>query len=55
MGGDKTGDARFYEWFVPKCEAIWEEYLDWLEKQEQEEPKGAAKGKADGKRGGKRK
>jgi len=27
IGGDKTGDGRFYERMVPKAEAIWEQYL----------------------------
>jgi Phage derived protein Gp49-like (DUF891) len=27
MGGDKTGDPRFYEEQVPRAEAIWELYL----------------------------
>lgn len=27
VGGDKTGDNRFYERMVPKAEAIWEQYL----------------------------
>jgi hypothetical protein len=27
LGGDKTGDDRFYEAFVPRAERIWEEYL----------------------------
>jgi hypothetical protein len=27
IGGDKTGDDRFYETMVPKCERIWGEYL----------------------------
>ena len=27
LGGDKTGDDRFYETFVPRAERIWEEYL----------------------------
>ncbi len=27
LGGDKTGDKRFYLWAVPKAEAIWEQYL----------------------------
>jgi hypothetical protein len=27
IGGDKTGDDRFYEVFVPKAESIWEQYL----------------------------
>jgi hypothetical protein len=26
IGGDKTGDDRFYETFVPVAERIWEEY-----------------------------
>lgn len=27
LGGDKTGDKRFYKAFVPKAERIWEGYL----------------------------
>lgn len=27
LGGDKTGDDRFYERFVPICEELWKEYL----------------------------
>jgi hypothetical protein len=27
IAGDKTGDDRFYETFVPQAEAIWEQYL----------------------------
>jgi hypothetical protein len=27
LGGDKTGDDRFYETFVPRAELIWVEYL----------------------------
>jgi len=27
LGGDKTGDDRFYSWVIPKAEAIWEQYL----------------------------
>ncbi len=27
IGGDKTGDGRFYEVMVPKAEAIFDEYL----------------------------
>jgi hypothetical protein len=27
IGGDKTGDERFYDRMVPKAEAIWEQYL----------------------------
>lgn len=28
LGGDKTGDGRFYETMIPACERIWKEYLD---------------------------
>lgn len=28
IGGDKTGDKRFYERMIPLCERIWKEYLD---------------------------
>jgi hypothetical protein len=28
IGGDKTGDGRFYERMVPVAERIWKEYLD---------------------------
>ncbi len=34
LGGDKTGDERFYETFVPRAEQIWTEYLNDLEKNE---------------------
>jgi len=27
IGGDKTGDKRFYERFIPIAERIWKEYL----------------------------
>lgn len=27
IGGDKAGDKRFYEWIIPRAEAIWEQYL----------------------------
>ena len=27
LGGDKTGDGRFYERLIPKAEKIWEQYL----------------------------
>jgi hypothetical protein len=27
LGGDKTGKARFYEEYVPRAEALWEQYL----------------------------
>lgn len=28
IGGDKTGDGRFYERMIPISERIWKEYLD---------------------------
>jgi hypothetical protein len=28
IGGDKTGDSRFYEQMVATSERIWKEYLD---------------------------
>lgn len=28
LGGDKTGDNRFYATMIPKAEAVWESYLD---------------------------
>jgi hypothetical protein len=34
LGGDKTGDDRFYETFVPRAEQVWAEYLAALEKEE---------------------
>jgi len=27
IGGDKSGDARFYDRMIPKAEAIWTQYL----------------------------
>jgi hypothetical protein len=27
IGGDKTGNHRFYEEFIPRAEKIWEQYL----------------------------
>jgi hypothetical protein len=27
IGGDKTGDTRFYEVLIPQAERIWEQYL----------------------------
>lgn len=32
LGGDKTGDDRFYERFVPHAERLWAEYLAILKK-----------------------
>jgi hypothetical protein len=31
LGGDKTGNDRFYETFVPRAEVTWAEYLAGLE------------------------
>ena len=28
IGGDKTGQDRFYEEMIPQAETIWKEYLD---------------------------
>ncbi len=30
LGGDKTGDDRFYERIIPRSERIWERYLQEL-------------------------
>ncbi|HEX4497430.1 MAG TPA: type II toxin-antitoxin system RelE/ParE family toxin [Thermoanaerobaculia bacterium] len=30
LGGDKTGDDRFYAWMIPRAETIWERYLQRL-------------------------
>jgi hypothetical protein len=27
LGGAKVGDDRFYRWFIPQAEGVWEEYL----------------------------
>jgi hypothetical protein len=27
LGAAKVGDDRFYEWFVPQAEKLWERYL----------------------------
>ena len=27
LGGDKTGDPKFYDWFIPQAERVWEQYL----------------------------
>jgi len=31
IGGDKTGDARFYKKIIPKADAIFDTYLEDLE------------------------
>jgi hypothetical protein len=30
IGGDKTGDERFYETYVPRADTLYDEYLDEL-------------------------
>jgi hypothetical protein len=35
LGGDKTGDDRFYKTFVPSAEQIWADYLADLKKEEE--------------------
>jgi hypothetical protein len=37
LGGDKTGDGRFYERFVPQAESIWETYLSEISREKEEE------------------
>ena len=27
LGGAKVGDDRFYRWFIPQAENVWEQYL----------------------------
>jgi hypothetical protein len=27
LGGAKSGDDRFYRWFIPQAESVWEQYL----------------------------
>jgi hypothetical protein len=33
IGGDKTGDKRFYERMIPIADALYDEHLDELEKE----------------------
>lgn len=33
IGGDKTGDDRWYEWMVPRAERLYEEHLAELRKE----------------------
>ncbi|MEM6415377.1 MAG: type II toxin-antitoxin system RelE/ParE family toxin [Pseudomonadota bacterium] len=33
IGGDKTGDKRFYEKFVPIVDRLYDEHLDMLKKE----------------------
>jgi hypothetical protein len=34
IGGDKTGNDRFYEQFAPLADSIYEEYLKEIKKEE---------------------
>ena len=34
LGGDKTGDDRWYETMIPKADTIYEEHLKTLEKEQ---------------------
>lgn len=34
IGGDKTGDDRFYERFIPIADRLYDEHLDELKKEE---------------------
>jgi hypothetical protein len=40
LGGDKTGNPRFYDEMLPRVEAIWKQYLEELQKRQEEETKG---------------
>lgn len=33
IGGDKTGDDRFYETFIPVADRLYDEHLDELRKE----------------------
>jgi len=37
IGGDKTGDDRWYETFVPVADGLYDEHLKQLEKQKRKE------------------
>lgn len=44
IGGDKTGNPRFYEEYIPKADKIYDDYLRELEK-EKEKDEGKSNGK----------
>jgi hypothetical protein len=44
LGGNKTGDDRFYEWFVPSAEKTWEKHLATLNSGEETQEPPPAKG-----------
>jgi hypothetical protein len=33
VGGDKTGDERFYEAFIPVADRLYDEYVDELRRE----------------------
>jgi hypothetical protein len=33
VGGDKTGDERFYETFIPEADRLYDEYVDELRRE----------------------
>lgn len=36
IGGDKTGDDRFYQVYVPWAERLWEDYLAELDRENEQ-------------------
>jgi hypothetical protein len=40
IGGDKTGNDRWYEKFVPRADRLYDEHLKQLEQEERERKKG---------------
>jgi hypothetical protein len=44
IGGDKTGDDRWYEKFVPMADRLYDEHLKQLEREERERKKGGTDG-----------
>jgi hypothetical protein len=44
IAGDKTGDERWYEKFVPMADRLYDEHLKQLEREERERKKGGASG-----------
>ena len=45
IGGDKTGNTRFYEEIIPRAESIWKEYLKERAQEEARKPASAAQPK----------
>lgn len=44
IGGDKTGDDRWYKTFVPIADRLYDEHLEQLEREERERKKGSRHG-----------